>query len=72
MSVWYLLVANLFSILCAGAAAFLCYEQRKGWGWFLVAGLLGTASGILSDPPRSTGAISAYVVPLISVTLAQG
>jgi hypothetical protein len=28
------------SAICAAAAAFLCYKERDGWGWFLFAALL--------------------------------
>jgi len=32
--------ANLVSLLCCGAAAYLAYYDKPNWGWFLVVGLL--------------------------------
>ena len=29
------LFMNLPSMICAAAAAYLCYFDKDGWGWFL-------------------------------------
>lgn len=42
-----LILCNAASIFCAAAAAFLAYQGREGWGWFLFAAIIlhSTPSG---------------------------
>lgn len=32
--------------VCAGAAGWLCYKDRDGWGWFLFVAFLLFSAGI--------------------------
>jgi hypothetical protein len=44
LSILITLSVAAVSITCVGAAAFMAWHQRKGWGWFLFVGFLIAAS----------------------------
>lgn len=43
-SIGMFLAVNSLSIVCAIAAAVLCWKEREGWGWFLVVAALAFSS----------------------------
>ena len=44
MALALILSATAISMTCVGAAAFLLWHERKGWGWFLLVAFLVAAT----------------------------
>ena len=44
MAIVLVLSATAISLACVGAALFLLWHERKGWGWFLFVAFLVAAS----------------------------
>jgi hypothetical protein len=44
MPIVLILSATAISLACVGAALFLLWHERKGWGWFLFVAFLVAAS----------------------------
>jgi len=38
--VGFAIMANIASVACALAAAFLAYQGKDGWGWFLFVAVI--------------------------------
>lgn len=57
MALALILSATAISITCVGAAAFLLWHGRKGWGWFLLAAFLvaGTRTSLNIVPDEWLG-----------------
>jgi hypothetical protein len=40
---------NLVALTCVASAAYLVAHDKRGWGWFLLVGLLAAASVSFKD-----------------------